>query len=107
MHQIYERRRISKVAIERDVMNYVVLVILLAVGIYNLSLSIRKMPTISQMYQKIFPTWFDIMVFVIGETGICIWKHYCPELDSSLMVWMAGFFGHVTFPNKERYKKGE
>jgi len=86
-------------------MNYIILAILLIIGGYDLYLAIRDRTTLSQAYQKLFPTWIDIIFFTAGLIGLCYWKDKMPELDFRLMVVMAGFWGHITFPNKERYKK--
>ncbi|HDY66666.1 MAG TPA: hypothetical protein ENH85_02620 [Candidatus Scalindua sp.] len=84
-------------------MNYIILVILLIIGVFDMFLSFTKQRTISQAYQMIFPTFIDIIIFTAGLVGICVWHYFKPELDFSLAVVMAGFFGHITFPNKERY----
>ena len=86
-------------------MNYCVLSVLVGLGLWDIYLSAKDKPTLSQMYQKLLPTWADLIVFACGLTGLCFWKYYWPELDFTLAVVMAGFFGHVTFPNKERYGK--
>lgn len=84
-------------------MNYIVLsisLVLLGITIY---LSIRGRDTLSQRYQKLFPTWFDMIVFGVGLIGMCFWKHYYPQLHNGLVVFLCGFWGHITFPNKERF----
>lgn len=84
-------------------MNYIILVILLIIGGLDVFLSATGQRTISQAYQMIFPTFIDIIIFTTGLVALCVWHHFRPELDFSLAVVMAGFWGHVTFPNKERY----
>ncbi|KKM61556.1 hypothetical protein LCGC14_1530480 [marine sediment metagenome] len=85
-------------------MNYVILTILLAAGIFDIFLSVTARTTISQAYQKLFRTWIDIGIFAAGLAGLCVWHYYQPELDFTLAVVMAGVWGHIVFPNKERYK---
>jgi len=84
-------------------MNYIVLIGVVGLGVWTAVLAIKKKPTLSQRYQKLFPTWLDIIIFSIGLAGICFWKYMMPELNTALAIVMAGFWGHVTFPNKERF----
>jgi len=84
-------------------MNYIILVISLFFLTTTIILAILGRETLSQRYQKWLPTWADMIIFGVGLVGLCFWKHYMPELDFALAVVMAGFWGHVTFPNKERY----
>ena len=37
-------------------MNYVILALLIGVGIYDIYLSLKDHPTLSQQYQKLLPT---------------------------------------------------
>lgn len=86
-------------------MNYIVLAICLILLGITTYLELKGKPTLSQQYQKIFPTWLDVIFFAIGILGLTIWRHYCSELHIALYGYMCGFWGHVTFPNKERYEK--
>lgn len=84
-------------------MNYVILILLIVVGVYDLYLAIKKHPTLSQQYQRLLPTWADMVVF-----GVCL---YALTTDGNLFVWVdwrlkvaiMGIIGHVVWPNKERY----
>lgn len=81
-------------------MNYVLLIILIATGVYDLYLVFKKHPTLSQQYQKLFPTWVDMIVFGVLLYSLltcCMW------VDWRLKVTIMGIIGHICWPNKERY----
>ncbi len=86
-------------------MNYVILAIGIVILIYDGILASKDRTTISQRCQEFFPTIVDWFVGVGGWIGLCIIKHYFPEFDFALAVFIAGFWGHIWIPNKERYKK--
>ena len=82
-----------------------VIVVLVVVGIYDLQLYLTGKPTLSQMYQKLFPTWVDMMVFI--ACLIVITSIPEPLLGVFPRVLMGGVSGHITWPNTETYKKGD
>ena len=81
-------------------MNYVLLVILIAVGIYDIYLTAKKHPTLSQQYQALLPTWADMVVF---GAALYILLAELSWVDWRLKVIMAAIAGHIFWPNKERY----
>ena len=87
-------------------MNYVILLIGISILVYDGIRASKGKKTISQWCQERLPTVADWFVGVGGWIGLCIVKHYFPEFDFSLAVFIAGFWGHIWIPNKERYKKG-
>lgn len=83
-------------------MNYVILVLLIAVGVYDLYLALKKHPTLSQQYQRLLPTWMDVILFgcILFNMLTCfMW------VDWRLKVVIMGIIGHIVWPNKERYEK--
>lgn len=81
-------------------MNYIILILLIIIGLYDLYLVVRKHPTLSQRYQRLLPTWADMIVF-----GLMMWTllaHH-PWMDWRLKVVMAGIIGHIVWSNRERY----
>jgi hypothetical protein len=84
-------------------MNYIVLTILLIIGAIDAFLALTHQRTMSQALQMLFPTAIDIGIFVAGLVVICLWKWIQPELDFSIAVVISGFWGHIWFPNQERY----
>lgn len=84
-------------------MNYIIVTILLIIGAIDVLLVFTRQRTISQAIQKLFPTWVDMIIFVVGLVGLCVLHYYRLELDFTLSVIMAGFWGHIWFPNQERY----
>ncbi len=82
-------------------MNYLILAILILIGGYDVYLSIKKHPTLSQQYQKLLPTWQDVIVLAFLLAGLC----FMPEIHPALRIWMGGILGHIVWPNKERYQK--
>ncbi len=81
-------------------MNYIVLILLIATGIYDLYLVIKKHPTLSQQYQKLLPTWADTIIFGIVLYSLITQISW---MDWRLKVAIMGIIGHVVWPNKERY----
>lgn len=83
-------------------MNYIVLALLIAVGLYDLYLVVRRHPTLSQQYQKLCPTWLDVLIF-----GMWLYILLTSNMwmDWRLKVAIMGIIGHVVWPNKERYEK--
>ena len=80
-------------------MNWIILGILICVGIYDIYLSIVDHPTLSQQYQKLLPTWKDMIILAIVLTALC----YLESIHPALRIWIAGISGHIVWPNKERY----
>ena len=83
-------------------MNYVLIVLLVAIGLYDLYLVVKKHPTLSQQYQKLFPKWLDMIIF--GITLYVLLTSFM-WVDWRLKVVIGMFAGHVLFPNKETYEK--
>ena len=83
-------------------MNYIVLIMLILIGIYDLYLVVKKHPTLSQQYQKLLPTWIDMVIFVCCLFALI---NGLPWVDWRLKVAIMGIIGHVVWPNKERYEK--
>lgn len=81
-------------------MNYVILAGLIATGVYDVILSVKDKETLSQQYQKLFPTWIDIIILAANLTLLC----FLP-IHPALKIWMAGISGHICWPNKERFAK--
>lgn len=81
-------------------MNYVILAMLIVVGGFNIGLSLEGHPTISQRYQKLFPTWLDMIILALVLIVLC----FLP-IHPALKVWIASLCGHICWPNKERYNK--
>lgn len=88
-------------------MNYVILAIGIIILAFDGYLAAKDRKTISQWCQELLPTWADWIVGVAGWIGLCVIKHYWPEFDAALMVFLAGFWGHIWLPNRERYKQAE
>lgn len=81
-------------------MNYVILAMLIGIGIYDIYLSLKDHPTLSQQYQKLLPTWVDVIILACILTGLS----YLEQIHPALRIWIAGICGHICWPNKERYK---
>jgi len=81
-------------------MNWVILGILTCVGAYDIYLSVKDHPTLSQQYQKIFATWIDMIILAVILTALC----FLEPIHIALRIWIAGICGHICWPNKERYK---
>lgn len=87
-------------------MNYIILILLILVGIYDLFLVFTKKPTVSQRYQKLFPPACDCFVFGMGIFVICLFHAADPKMiDFTLWVIIAALLGHICLPAKETYKK--
>jgi len=80
-------------------MNYIVIALMLGALAYDIKLIRDGKPTISQAYQKVFPTWLDIIVTVVMATGICF-----TTLDPTIKTLLGVIVGHIIWPNKERYR---
>ena len=83
-------------------MNYIVLILLIAVGVYDLYLVAKKHSTLSQQYQKLLPLWIDVAFFWVVLYSLltgCMW------MDWRLKVTIMGIIGHVVWSNRERYGK--
>lgn len=88
-------------------MNYVILVLLIAVGVFDIYLVYRKVPTLSQRYQLLLPTWADMILLGLILSLLCfkIGPVDLTWIDARLRVWIAGMCGHVFWPNKETFGK--
>lgn len=78
--------------------NLIVLIILAFVAAIDLWLIFTKRPTISQAYQRLAPTWWDMCLMAILTLAII----YSP-LDPAIKVLLGVIAGHIAWPNKERY----
>ena len=67
--------------------------------ILDLKLILAHEPTISQRYQRLFPTWFDIFTLALLIPLLC---HSL--IHPTLKVLLAVTAGHLFWPNKELYK---
>ena len=83
-------------------MNYIVLILLIAIGIYDLYLAAKKHPTLSQQYQRLLPGWADLIVFNVILYFLIVGF---PWMDWRLKVVIAGIVGHICWSNRERYEK--
>ena len=84
-------------------MNYVIAILGVAILIYDGYLASKDKTTISQWCQALFPPVIDWIIGVVGWIGLCVIKHYWPEFDFTLGVFIAGFWGHIWIANRERY----
>lgn len=80
--------------------NNLLLIIGIALLLYDGVLEMRGRTTISRWYQKLFPRWVDWIVFVGGMVFLMALPSWIAR--EILLVW-AGFWGHITIANKERY----
>ena len=85
-------------------MNYVLIVLLIAVGVYDIYLAIKKHPTLSQQYQKLFPTWLDLIM--LNVLLFILLTHFM-WIDWRLKVVMSMTLGHICWSNSERYNEGD
>lgn len=51
---------------------WIMIVVMAAVGIYDLYLVLKKRDTISQRYRKLFPQWIDYLIMVGFLAGVWI-----------------------------------
>lgn len=72
--------------------------IIVVIGLYDLVLILSYKPTISQAYQRLFPTWVDMIVLAALIVGVC----FLP-ISYILKVLLGAIAGHVCWPNKERW----
>ncbi len=83
-------------------MNYILIILLIAMGLYDLYLVRKKRSTLSQQYQKLFPTWVDLIIL-----GICLYFLLTgfAWVDPRIKIVVAMVLGHVCWSNRERYEK--
>jgi len=81
-------------------MNYILLFTGIGLSIYDGILELTGKTTISRWYQKLFPRWADWVFFVCGISGLIVLSAY---IDPRILIVWAGFWGHITIANKERY----
>ena len=86
-------------------MNYIIAAIGIVILIYDGYLASKDRLTISQWCQGFFPPGIDWGIGVGGWIVLCVIKHYWPEFDFTLAVFISGFWGHIWIANKERYGK--
>lgn len=77
----------------------VVVYALVIVAMVDLWLIFTHQRTISQRYQALFPTSFDMVLMV---TFICL--VYNAGLDRMVQLVLGALAGHLFWPNKERHK---
>ena len=85
-------------------MNYIILIIGIAILIYDGWLIKHDKKSISCRCQELFPTGIDWAIGILGWIGLCFVKHYYPEFDFTIGITIAGFWGHMWLANAERYK---
>ena len=78
--------------------NDLALFIVLAVGLYDVWLIAAGKETISCRFQRLFPTWVDMILLVAVVIGIYILPILC-----WLKVLLGVVGGHVFWPNRERW----
>jgi len=83
-------------------MNYIVLILLIAMGVYDLYLVAKQHPTLSQQYQKLLPGWADLIVFNVALYFLITGFSW---MDWRLKVTIMGIVGHIVWANRERYGK--
>ena len=83
-------------------MNYIIAGVLIVIGLIDVFLSVTKQRTISQALQMLFPTPIDIAICVAGWVLLLVWNYITP-IDKTNLVIISGFWGHIWWPNKERY----
>lgn len=85
-------------------MEIIVNVWLIIVGIfllvYDAILEVGGETTISRWYQKLFPRWVDWVIFAGGMLFLMSLPDW---IDKRILLVWAGFWGHITIANKERY----
>ena len=81
-------------------MNDVVTFITLVVLMYDLWLVLVGKPTISQEYQKLFPSYIDLLIAIPVVVSV-----YFISVNLVVKLVLIFLAGHVFFPNKERYHK--
>lgn len=79
-----------------DLIATIVLIVTLS---FDLWLELTGRPTISETYQRLFPTWYDLTALVILVPGLCV-----IPMHRVLVVLYCIIFGHLFWPNMERYK---
>ncbi len=85
--------------------NYLIAAIGVGILIYDGILAHKDKMTISQRVQTLAPPAIDWAIGVGGWILLCFVKKWYPELDFTLAVFLAGFWGHMWISNKERYEK--
>lgn len=83
-------------------MNWILLALLIVTGLYDIYLVVKRHPTLSQQYQKLFPAWVDMVSFV---QMLCLLLFCFSWMDWRIKIIIAAFGGHILFPSKETYKR--
>jgi len=82
------------------ILNELAIFLIAVVALYDIVLIMQYKPTISQAYQKLFPTWLDVIILIPVVVGIC----FLP-ISYVLRILLGVVAGHVFFPNKELWRK--
>jgi len=94
-------KKIRSIMMATNILNLTVLAALIVIGVYDIWLCIQKRPTLSQRYQKLFPTFVDVAFLGIILVGLCfLWF-----IHPALRIWVAGIAGHICWPNKETFER--
>lgn len=86
-------------------MNYVIAVIGIGILVYNGWRASKDKMTISQICQGLAPPAVDWGIGISGWIGLCVLKHYWPELDFTVSTAFILLWGHIWISNEERYKR--
>ena len=82
------------------IVNNLLIIIGICLLIYDAVLEVAGETTISRGYQKLFPRWVDWILFAGGMVLLMSLPDW---IDRRVLLVWAGFWGHVTIANKERY----
>ncbi len=83
--------------------NYILLIAGIAGLATTITLAAKGKMTLSQRAQTLAPRGVDWVIGLGGWTGL-LWMHDAwGPIDPILLVFWAGFWGHIWIANKERY----
>lgn len=86
---------------ETTTVNQVLIIWGVVILLFDAVLELDDNTTISRWYQRLFPRWVDWVIFVLGMIGLMMLPDWI--YTETKIIW-AGFWGHITIANKERYK---
>jgi len=83
-------------------MDWLILIALIGVGVYDLYLELNQLPTLSKRYQRLFAPAVDLVIF-----GICMAVIVFPlhNLDPNIRLALGVIVTHLCWPSKETYRK--
>jgi hypothetical protein len=82
-----------------NALDIVILLAMIIIGGYDLFLWREDRPTLSEQYQKLFPTLVDLIIFLVIFVALC----YLSFVAVPVRIGIAGICGHICLPNRERY----